>query len=234
VVAPSRRREEGLSLSTSTDRRDYLSDARAAIASAWHGARRLFDLLRARIPWLAGERRSDPTDSTAGDQHAHEHPPEIREVVDALRPRFKWSADLLLLILVALAVGIAFGRPRADESPVVAEAVPRLSAPVRNPLALVAVTARSISRPVGSEVELAVRVSGERGRPVVDRTIVWRVLDGHGGVLGAAAVRTDAQGVAWNSLHLPDETGSVTVVAGADGTDLSEVRFEVAVLPRNP
>jgi hypothetical protein len=228
------RREEGLRVSTPTDRPDYLSNARAAIASARDAARRLFNPLLVRVPWLGTEGRSDPTSSPAGDEHPRRDPPEIREVVDALRPRFKWSADLLLLVLVALAVGITFGRPRGDESPVVAEAVPRLSAPVRNALALVAVTAKSISRPVGSEVELAVRVSGERGRPVVDRTVVWKVLDGHGGVLGASAVRTDAQGVAWNSLRLPEETGSVIVVAGADGSDLPEVRFEVAVLPRNP
>jgi hypothetical protein len=228
------RREESLRVNTPTDRTDYVSNARAAIASAGHGARRLIDRLPVRIPWLVKEGRSDPTSSPAGDEHPRRDPPEIREVVDALRPRFKWSADLVLLVLVALAVGITFGRPGGEEAPAVAEAVPRLSAPVRNALALVAVTAKSISRPVGSEVELAVRVSGERGRPVVDRTVVWRVLDGNGGVLGAAAVRTDAQGVAWNSLRLPEETGSVTVVAGADGTDLPEVRFEVVVLPRNP
>jgi len=181
------------------------------------------------LPWLAEPQSPDPTASSVGD----EQHPDARQVIDTLRPRFRWSADLLLLLLVALAVGIAFGRPNTDESPVVAEAVPRISAPVHDPLALVAVTAKSISRPVGSDVELAVRVSGERGRPVVDRTVVWRVLEGHGGVLGARAVRTDAQGVAWNSLHLPEETGRITVVAGADGTDLPEVRFEVAVLPRN-
>ena len=194
-----------------------------------HGPLRLFNQLRKRLPWLAEPESSDPTVSPAGDEQRA----DVRQVIDTLRPRFRWSADLLLLLLVALAVGIAFGRPSADDSPIVAEAVPTISAPVRNPLALVAVTAKSISRPVGSDVELAVRVSGERGRPVVDRIIVWSVLEGHGAVLGAPAVLTDAQGVAWTSLHLPEETGRITVVARADGTDLQDVRFEVAVLPRD-
>jgi hypothetical protein len=225
----SRRREEGPDLNTPTNRRDYRSYARVGFESVRKGSAWLLSRLRTRLPQLIGQGSAGPSEATDG-----EGPPDLREIVGALRPRFRWSADLLLLLLVALAVGIAFSRPDTNESPVVAEAVPRISAPVRNPLALVAVTAKDISRPVGSDVELAVRVSGERGRPVVDRTIAWRVLEGNGGVLGARLVRTDPQGVAWNSLHLPDETGSVTVAAEVDGTDLPEVRFEVAVLRRNP
>ncbi len=220
----------GLTLKTSGNRRSYLSNARVTIESARQGSLRLSDRLRKKLPWLAETESPGPTASSVGEE---EHP-DVRQVIDTLRPRFRWSADLLLLLLVALAVGITFSRSGTDDSPVVAEAVPRISAPVRSPLAFVAVTAKSISRPVGSEVELAVRVSGDRGRPVVDRTVVWRVLEEQGAVLGARAVRTDAQGVAWNSLRLPEETGRIIVVAGAEGTDLPEVRFEVAVLPRNP
>lgn len=107
----------------------------------------------------------------------------------------------------------------------------RISRPARVAQAVVAVTPERVQGRAGSDVALAVRVSGSWGRPVVDRAVAWTMERGPGGTLRSESVRTDSQGVARNVLRLPARTGEVELVARVDDSDLPEVRFLITVLP---
>jgi len=109
---------------------------------------------------------------------------------------------------------------------------PTISRPARVAQAAVAVTPERIQSPAGSDVAVAIRVSGSWGRPVVDRTVIWRMESGPGGTLRSESVRTDSQGVARNVIRLPAQAGEVELVARVDDSDLPEVRFLITVLPR--
>jgi hypothetical protein len=116
-----------------------------------------------------------------------------------------------------------------DEFPPPAEGL----SPVRTPQAMLAVTPESVEGPIGSAIELAVRMSGRQDRPVVDGVVLWRVQGGAGGMLEDQIVRTDPRGVARTTLRLPSASGRIVVIASAYVVDLPAVRFEVTVRPRS-
>ncbi len=108
---------------------------------------------------------------------------------------------------------------------------PRISPPARVAQAAVAVTPEGVQAPAGSDVGVAIRVSGSWGRPVVDKVVEWSLESGTGGMLRSESVRTDSQGVARNVFRLPPQTGQVVLLARVRDSDLPEVRFEITVLP---
>jgi hypothetical protein len=95
--------------------------------------------------------------------------------------------------------------------------------------ALTAVTPVEADALVNTDLILAVRLSGERGIPLADSVVFWRVITGEGGALASDSVRTNERGEALNTLRVPGEPGHVTVVALAEAARPPRVAFHIDI-----
>lgn len=82
----------------------------------------------------------------------------------------------------------------------------------RGGMALARVTPAETDALVGTDMVLAVRLSGRRGRPLTDSVVSWRVMTGDA-VLAEDSVRTNDRGEALNTLRLPEIPGHLSVMA---------------------
>lgn len=148
------------------------------------------------------------------------------------RPKARDISRLIMLATlpaVALAI-VALSRPTGgDEAGAGGEGIA-----VRADRALSPVTPTETEGAVGSELALAVRVSGPRGAPVQNNLVSWRLVGGGGGVLAEDSVLTNENGEALNTLSLPSEPGRVMVVVKAAMAEPPQVGFFIDVIVPQP
>jgi hypothetical protein len=148
------------------------------------------------------------------------------------RPKTRDISRLIVMaVLPAIALAIvALMRPTGgDEANARSEGIA-----VRADRALSPVTATETEGAVGSELALAVRVSGPRGAPVQNNLVSWRLVGGGGGVLAEDSVLTNENGEALNNLRLPEEPGRVMVVVKAAMAEPPQVGFFIDVVVPQP
>jgi hypothetical protein len=141
----------------------------------------------------------------------------------------RWSPVVFILLLVAVGAGGYLLYPRsADESaggpPVVVEPQPAS----RGGGALIPLSGGGLVGPVGGTLPLELRAVGSGGVPLAD-TVVRITMSGLAAELGTDMLRTDAEGVARATIHLPRFAGRGRLLAEVVGSDL---RAEVLIVSR--
>jgi alpha-tubulin suppressor-like RCC1 family protein len=146
----------------------------------------------------------------------------IRRQFPRLSSEFLWAVIPLTVVVLGTLVLSCIGIPTYRR---MAETLSIL----RHANALRAVTPVETDALVNTDLILAVRLSGDRGLPLEDSVVSWRVVAGEGGVLASQRVRTNERGEALNTLRVPAEPGRLTVVALAVAANPPSVTFEIDV-----
>ena len=144
-----------------------------------------------------------------------------------------------LLIGAVVALGVFFflqlsgGSDTPESAPTVAPVIPEIPRDTTNRAALIPIPTDSVAGAIESSVRIAVRAQGQRGSPLADALVRFRVQEGDA-ELRTAEVRTTAEGIALTFVDLPATPGRSRIVASAPGSELPDTTILAFAVPGDP